>query len=79
MAPTQLSPALRRLLDFMETLPNCPRGCRNSGVYETPSFRPPTTGDTLDDQFGEIIARYEREADGKLRRHLAEDRPEEQR
>ncbi|MFF7881029.1 hypothetical protein ACH40F_07875 [Streptomyces sp. NPDC020794] len=66
-------PDIRRLRDSMAALPYCPRGCPNDAVYESPSFRVPTPDDTIDVQVTEIIARYEREAAGRLHRHLAED------
>lgn len=66
-------PEVRRLRDFMAGLPHCPHGCPNEAVYESPSFRVPTPDDTIDDQVAEVIARYEREAAGQLRQHLAQE------
>lgn len=66
-------PELRRLSDFREALPRCPHGCPNGFVYPSPTFRVPTPDHTIDAQVTEIIARYEQEADGMLRGHLAED------
>ena len=66
-------PELRRLADFMAGLSNCPHGCDNGFVYNSPTFRVPTPGDTIDDQVTESVARYEREADGQLQRHLADE------
>lgn len=66
-------PELRRLAAFMDGLPSCPRGCPNGFVYPSPTFRVPALDDTIDDQVAEIIARYEREAAGMLRLHLAQD------
>lgn len=73
MALFDLPPAQRRLLDFMEALPQCPHGCHFGYVYNSPTFRVPSADDTIDDQVGEIIDLYEREAAGTLQRHLAED------
>jgi hypothetical protein len=66
-------PELRRLRDAMGALPNCPHGCGNQSVYLTPTFRTPTADDPIDAQVAEIVTRYEREADGQMQRHLAED------
>ncbi|NUP39501.1 MAG: hypothetical protein HOY76_21440 [Streptomyces sp.] len=66
-------PELRRLTAFMDSLPKCPYGCHPSRVYETPTFRVPTVGDTIDDQVSEIIERLGPEVNERLRRHLAED------
>lgn len=68
-------PELRRLRDFLEGLPHCPHGCGNQGVYNSPTFRVPTPGNTIDDQVAEIIARYDQEAARMLRQHLAERHP----
>lgn len=65
-------PELRGLAEFMAGLSNCSYGCPNEAVYLTPTFRAPASSDTIDIQGTEIIARYEREADGQLRWHLAE-------
>lgn len=70
-----LTPAQQRLSDFMEALPSCPHGCHFGYVYNSPTFRVPSADDSLDGQVGEIIALYEREAAGMLRRHLAERHP----
>ena len=63
-------PELRRLADFMAGLPHCPHGCDNGWVYPSPTF---SVHSAIDAQVTGIIAQYEREADGMLRQHLAED------
>lgn len=73
MALIDPPPDLRRLTAFMAGLPQCPHGCHFSRVYNSPTLRAPSADDTIGDQVGEIIERYEREADGMLQRHLAED------